>query len=660
MSIKGFSVGGNVERYDYNALDNIPSEITIDTALSDSSTNPVQNKVVTGAINATTDSVTALSGEVSDLKSAFNANVQAHSENAFKTGNYQILSRYINVSTSTLGADSKPTPAILIEPNSLYAVSCNVVSHKRLATSWGYATGIKLTAITDGGTDNKTMYIKTGNADKYLFIQLYTDADTIKDASQYYPSLSVVKIEEYTATNNTPPEGMLENAYIAENSGNFTTSDSSKSAVTLTTRYYINSKTRMISCDSPYKIIYYQYENDNNADFSFNATYIGSSDPSCVLIIPDNSYWYRISIVYANSSETAQMTEADVIEHVHFFTVNSFPTRYGKSAYFAPFVIATNYYPTYQTDFSDFNRNTTTAELYAKLDTLISQSNGYITKQNLGLSSDGVTQLIRLDCVENGVDAARTARYNLPKIVIVAGQHGGEKCSCYSLYYFLKDLLENWDKDTNLEWIRYHAHLVILPVANPYGFDRVVYENANGVNLNRNYVYNWDSYGSGSAPLSEPETQIIAALVKKERSAIYLADYHCQGDGTVLPADGRPNWHSQLQTYDSIHDSIGECSKTHIDNISRHWWKEYTFLDPITYGSCGQVDTGFWATGYPTLQGYASRNGIIANTFEALNGFTGREGFGAEGAKACTELIGNWIIAVFEHFAKFFDISQNN
>ena len=72
MSIKGFSVGGNVERYDYNFLDNLPSEITIDTALSGSSTNPVQNKVVTGAINATTDSVTALSGEVSDLKSAIN------------------------------------------------------------------------------------------------------------------------------------------------------------------------------------------------------------------------------------------------------------------------------------------------------------------------------------------------------------------------------------------------------------------------------------------------------------------------------------------------------------------------------------------------------------------------------------------------------------
>lgn len=70
MSIKGFSVGGNVERYDYNSLDNLPSEITIDTALSDSSTNPVQNRVVTSAINSANGSISSISGEVDDLKSA--------------------------------------------------------------------------------------------------------------------------------------------------------------------------------------------------------------------------------------------------------------------------------------------------------------------------------------------------------------------------------------------------------------------------------------------------------------------------------------------------------------------------------------------------------------------------------------------------------------
>lgn len=74
MSIKGFSVGGNVERYDYNFLDNRPSEITVDTALSDSSTNPVQNSAVTNAINAANGSISSVSGEVDDLKSNLGEN----------------------------------------------------------------------------------------------------------------------------------------------------------------------------------------------------------------------------------------------------------------------------------------------------------------------------------------------------------------------------------------------------------------------------------------------------------------------------------------------------------------------------------------------------------------------------------------------------------
>lgn len=75
MSIKGFSVGGNVERYDYNFLDNRPSEITVDTALSGSSTNPVQNSAVTNAINAANVSISSVSRDVDDLKSAI-SNIQ--------------------------------------------------------------------------------------------------------------------------------------------------------------------------------------------------------------------------------------------------------------------------------------------------------------------------------------------------------------------------------------------------------------------------------------------------------------------------------------------------------------------------------------------------------------------------------------------------------
>ncbi len=55
MSIKGFvDQNGIPQKYDYNYLDNIPSvpggSITVDSELSDTSTNPVQNKVITDAL----------------------------------------------------------------------------------------------------------------------------------------------------------------------------------------------------------------------------------------------------------------------------------------------------------------------------------------------------------------------------------------------------------------------------------------------------------------------------------------------------------------------------------------------------------------------------------------------------------------------------------
>lgn len=51
MSVKGFNVNGVVEKYDYNELDNKPDSISVDDALSSNSINPVQNRVVTEAIN---------------------------------------------------------------------------------------------------------------------------------------------------------------------------------------------------------------------------------------------------------------------------------------------------------------------------------------------------------------------------------------------------------------------------------------------------------------------------------------------------------------------------------------------------------------------------------------------------------------------------------
>ncbi len=48
MSIKGFIVNGQTQKYDYNELDN---KLVIDSSLSTTSTNPVQNKIVKSALD---------------------------------------------------------------------------------------------------------------------------------------------------------------------------------------------------------------------------------------------------------------------------------------------------------------------------------------------------------------------------------------------------------------------------------------------------------------------------------------------------------------------------------------------------------------------------------------------------------------------------------
>lgn len=65
MSIKGFRVGNDTEKYDYPSLDNIPEglvqdpnyqHIDVDAELDDTSENPVQNKVIAKSLSGDADS----------------------------------------------------------------------------------------------------------------------------------------------------------------------------------------------------------------------------------------------------------------------------------------------------------------------------------------------------------------------------------------------------------------------------------------------------------------------------------------------------------------------------------------------------------------------------------------------------------------------------
>lgn len=61
-----------------------------------------------------------------------------------------------------------------------------------------------------------------------------------------------------------------------------------------------------------------------------------------------------------------------------------------------------------------------------------------------------------------------------------------------------------------------------VPIANPDGWHHGTRNNANDVDLNRNFPYEWLPYDGGPAPLSEPESRALASTVEAIRPSLVI------------------------------------------------------------------------------------------------------------------------------------------
>jgi len=72
--------------------------------------------------------------------------------------------------------------------------------------------------------------------------------------------------------------------------------------------------------------------------------------------------------------------------------------------------------------------------------------------------------------------------------------------------------------------------VVFIPLANPYGIEHLVRFNINGVDLNRNFDYNWSSFSSdvkGDSPFSEVEAQVLRDFfLENVENIILVNDSH--------------------------------------------------------------------------------------------------------------------------------------
>jgi predicted deacylase len=115
--------------------------------------------------------------------------------------------------------------------------------------------------------------------------------------------------------------------------------------------------------------------------------------------------------------------------------------------------------------------------------------------------------------------------------------HGNEISASYILGDWIDDL------EANAKSIPANRQIVIVPTVNPDGMAAGSRNNANNVNLNRNFATNdWKQdindtngavkNGGGTSPMSEPETQAIANLSSQLRPRLVLS-YHAVGSVAI-------------------------------------------------------------------------------------------------------------------------------
>lgn len=321
------------------------------------------------------------------------------------------------------------------------------------------------------------------------------------------------------------------------------------------------------------------------------------------------------------------------------------------------------YYEGQHTDETGWTNATVDIDaIHTAFDALVTASNGYITKTDLGVAYD-TYHAYQYSTVPAGLHISGGLK--LPKVAILCCMHGNEKMSAYAMHYLMYDLVHNSTKNPVLSYLRTNCQIVFVPITNPWGFLNTSRWNENGVNLNRNFpTYNWDDYDDetsvigginykGTAPASEDQTKLMIAFLRKNYDAVFAIDLHTNGTNTsawyeictaIIPLDAD----ATSKNYE-VQSSYVNPSKVHINRIKPWFDEKYgTDLGNVFYGNVSAPEAD-----RPTAsQWIRESNNMVAFTFEVLCGSSDNylgamlTKYSPATIKAAAEELGNFLVAM--------------
>lgn len=202
----------------------------------------------------------------------------------------------------------------------------------------------------------------------------------------------------------------------------------------------------------------------------------------------------------------------------------------------------------------------TLAELYAQLDSIrVNFPNLISVKQQIGTinSIEGrPTYYVR---ISDNPDVDESE----PEVMYTGLAHAREPMGMQQLVFFIWYLLENYNSNNEIHQLLDNTELYFVPCVNPDGYNyncvndpggggmwrKNMRNNGGGdygVDLNRNYGFEWGYDDNGSSPVpadetyrgtagfSEPETQAVKWFCEN-RQFVLAIDYHCYSNLLIYP-----------------------------------------------------------------------------------------------------------------------------
>jgi carboxypeptidase T len=241
-----------------------------------------------------------------------------------------------------------------------------------------------------------------------------------------------------------------------------------------------------------------------------------------------------------------------------------------------------------------------------------------------------------------------------PEVLYSALHHAREPQSISQLVYYMWYLLENYATDPEIQALVDNTEMYFVPCINPDGYvfneltdpfgggmwrknRRDNLDGEFGVDLNRNYDFNWgfDDNGSspmsiddtyrGSSPFSEPETQAIRNFTNTRQFRLAL-NYHTYGNHHVIPWGFIPVYLTpDSAQFDFYGQAITKYNQYHVgtpyqtvgyivNGNSDDWMYGEQATKPKIFSmtpEVGNQDDGFWPD--PTRINFLGESNVAAN-----------------------------------------------